>query len=400
VSDVPHVLQESWALVEERQDDLARYVFARLFLTHPEARALFPVAMDTPRIQLLTALAHTVRLAGDAPARDFYLRALGREHRKYQLTERHLRTLALALLDGVRSFGGEGWTSRYDEAWAEAVRQAGTTIRAGAAAEHGTPATRDAEVRSHLRIGADLAVLTVAPVGPLTFHAGQHLPVETPFQPRVWREFAVANAPRRDGTLDLHIRAEGGGLVSGALVRRVRVGDRIRLGAPSGGMTLDRRSTRDIVCVAAGTGLAPIKALIEELTRFNRTRWVHLFFAGRDRDDLYDLAALRRLAARHPWLSVVPVVADDPGFGSEHGTAAEVVARYGPWPDHDCFVAGPAGEVHGTVRALRGLGVPDERIRSTPFESSGEPDLELPPLLPGQRAGEPVEDLVGVGESV
>ena len=79
----------------------------------------------------------------------------------------------------------------------------------------------------------------------------------------------------------------------------------IRLAAPMGSMTLDRRSTRDIVCVAGGTGLAPIKALIEELTRYNRTRWVHVFFGARNRDDLYDLAELNRLAARYPWLSVV-----------------------------------------------------------------------------------------------
>ena len=43
------------------------------------------------------------------------------------------------------------------------------------------------------------------------------------------------------------------------------------------------------MCVAGGTGLAPIKALVEELTRFNHTRWVHVFVWAQDRDDLYDL---------------------------------------------------------------------------------------------------------------
>ena len=98
-------------------------------------------------------------------------------------------------------------------------------------------------------------------------------------------------------------------------------------------MTLDRNSTRDIVCVAGGTGLAPIKALIEELTRYNRTRWVHVFFGARDRDDLYDLAALSRLAARYPWLSVVPACSEDPSYFGEQGNISEVVARYGPWDD-------------------------------------------------------------------
>ena len=36
--------------------------------------------------------------------------------------------------------------------------------------------------------------------------------------PRVWRKYSIANAPRADGTLDLHIRAIPGGQVSTTLV--------------------------------------------------------------------------------------------------------------------------------------------------------------------------------------
>src|SRR5207248_9282939 len=100
----------------------------------------------------------------------------------------------------------------------------------------------------------------------------------------------------------------------------------IRLAAPMGSLTLDRKSTRDIVCVAGGTGLAPIKALVEELTRYNRTRWVHLFFGAKHRDDLYDLGDLNRLAARYPWLSVVSADSEDPGLGVQQGSIYAGVA--------------------------------------------------------------------------
>ena len=46
-------------------------------------------------------------------------------------------------------------------------------------------------------------------------------------------------------------------------------------------MTLDRDSERDILCVAGGVGLAPIKALVQEVARYNRTRWVHVFYGAR-----------------------------------------------------------------------------------------------------------------------
>ena len=135
-------------------------------------------------------------------------------------------------------------------------------------------------------------------------------------------------------------------------------------------MTLDRRSTRDIVCVAGGTGLAPIKALIEELTRSNRTRWVHVFFGARNRDDLYDLACLNRLAARYPWLSVVAACSDDPDFAGERGDIAEIVARYGPWKDHDFFVSGSPAMVKATLRTLAEMQVPPIRIHYDAFGDS------------------------------
>ena len=150
----------------------------------------------------------------------------------------------------------------------------------------------------------------------------------------------------------------------------------IRLGAPMGSMTLDRRSTRDIVCVAGGTGLAPIKALIEELTRVQPDPLGARLLRRQDRDDLYDLAALNRLAARYPWLSVVAACSDDPEFAGEQGNISDVVARYGPWNEHDFFVSGsppmvkfdPAdprraagpGNPH-QVRRLRGLVIREGR---------------------------------------
>jgi NAD(P)H-flavin reductase len=179
----------------------------------------------------------------------------------------------------------------------------------------------------------------------------------------MWRTYSFANAPRDDGTLDFHVRAPSDGWVSAALVRRLSVGDMVRLGPPMGMMTLDRRSTRDTVCVAGGTGLAPIKSIVEEIARYNRSRWVHVFYGARDRDDLYDLPALLHFARRYPWLSVVPACSDDPTYPGECGNINEVVERFGPWPDHDIFVAGSPAMVRAALGSLARAGVPPIRIR-------------------------------------
>jgi NAD(P)H-flavin reductase len=177
----------------------------------------------------------------------------------------------------------------------------------------------------------------------------------------------MANAPRTDNTVDFHVRAVGAGWLSGALVRRARVGDMLRVAAPMGSMAVDPRSTRDIVCVAGGTGLAPIKAIIDELSRTNRTRWVHLFYGAHDREDLYDLDELKAMTERCPWLTVTPVVTDDPTFTGEHGTVADVMAGYGPWKHHDVFVSGSPAMVRATLRRLAEIRVPSVRIKYDSF---------------------------------
>jgi NAD(P)H-flavin reductase/hemoglobin-like flavoprotein len=360
--NLARLVKESWMLVGDRSHKFAGYFFARLFLSHPELRDLFPVQFDVQRSPLLQGLLTGLEYLGDPERLDDYFRSLGRGHRKFGVLPEHYEMVGFALMDTLRAFAGQDWSIEYDQAWLDAYQLVADKMMAGAEADDGPPFLH-AEVLTHERRAHDIAVFTCNPMQPMEYRAGQYVRLECQYQPRLWRPYSIANAPNRDGTLEFHVRALGMGRVSGALVRRLRVGDMIRLAAPMGSMTLDRRSTRDIVCIAGGTGLAPIKALVQELTRHNRTRWVHVFFGGKDRDDLYDLAELNRLAARYPWLSVVPACSDDPTYSGETGNIADVVLRYGPWAEHDFFVSGSPAMVRATLRILAEQQVPPERIK-------------------------------------
>ncbi|WP_122981718.1 globin domain-containing protein [Actinoplanes teichomyceticus] len=367
MGDLARLLKESWSLVEEHQDKVAGYFYARMFLSHPDLRDLFPVHMDLQRTRLLNAIVTAVQTMEDPERFDDYLRALGRDHRKFHVVPEHYEVVGGALIEAMRAFAGEQWGVEYDQAWADAYAVIAARMLAGADADQNPPYWYG-EVLTHERRSPDIAVFTVLPLQPLEYRAGQYLSIEaTRYQPRLWRTYSPANAPRRDNTLEFHVRALGAGWVSSALVRKLRVGDMIKLAAPMGSMTLDRRSTRDAVFVAGGTGLAPVKSLLEELTRYNRTRWVHVFFGARTREDLYDLADLNRLAARYPWLSVVTACSDDPTFPGERGAIADVVARYGPWNEHDFFVSGSGGMVKATLKTLAELQVPSVRVKYDSF---------------------------------
>jgi NAD(P)H-flavin reductase len=323
--------------------------------------------MDVQRARLLGAIVSAVQTVDDPERFDEYLRSLGRDHRKFHVSADHYDTVRDALLEALRIFADQHWCPEYDQAWRDAYNLIAAKMIAGADADSSNPPYWHAEVLYHERRSNDIAVITAKPLQPLEYRAGQYVSVECKYQPRLWRVYSVANAPRKDGSLDFHVRALGAGWVSSSLVRRLKKGDMIRLGAPMGSMVLDRRSTRDIVCVAGGTGLAPIKAIIEELTTSNRTRWVHVFFGAKTREDLYDLDCLHRLAARHPWLQVLATCSDDPGYTGELGNVGDVVAKYGPWNNHDFFVSGSASMVRSTLRTLAELQIPSIRVKYDAF---------------------------------
>jgi NAD(P)H-flavin reductase len=138
------------------------------------------------------------------------------------------------------------------------------------------------------------------------------------------------------------------------------------LGAPAGAMIADTQSDRDVLCLAGGTGLAPVKAIIEALVRApdsGRHREIVLYHGARRHQDLYDLPALREMAVTYPWLQVIPAVSDEPAHAHDvvHGTVPELAAK-ATWAERDIYISGPDHMIVRTARVLRERGAPSRLI--------------------------------------
>ncbi|WP_425547717.1 globin domain-containing protein [Actinocorallia longicatena] len=319
--------------------------------------------MDLQRDRLFRALTTVVWSLDSPDALASYLSQLGRDHRKYGVFDEHYAAVGGALLATIRKFLGDAWNAEVEEAWTAAYTAAAGMMTSAAHADAEiSPPWWIAEVVDHERRTPDVAVLTVRPGQPLPYTAGQHVTVQTSRWPRVWRPYSIANAPREDGLLRFHVRATPGGWVSGSLVRHTEVGHSVLLGPALGTMGLDPDSDRDILCVAGGTGLAPLKAIIEQVISMRQRRHIHLVVGARTRRDLYDLDDLRLLESTYPWLRVIPVVSEEPDFEGVQGMVSEVLGRLRDWSDHDAYVAGPTGMIAETVSRLGRLGVPPDRV--------------------------------------
>ena len=67
-----------------------------------------------------------------------------------------------------------------------------------------------------------------------------------------------------------------------------------------GRLRVDRKAGRDVLMIAGGTGVAPMRAIIEHLAQWGENPRVQLFYGGRVREDLYDLEHLQQIAAHEP----------------------------------------------------------------------------------------------------
>ncbi|MHA6797118.1 globin domain-containing protein [Pseudonocardia bannensis] len=360
-------IRASWAGMEERADEIGRHFYATLFSTAPDTRDLFPVNMEVQRSRLLRALVHVVQMVDQPDELIPFLQQLGRDHRKFGVLAEHYGAVGDALLSAVETFAGDAWTPPVAKAWRDAYDLSAEAMSVAADAERG-PASWMGRVVDHRRVGWDLAVITVQTSEPIPYRAGQYLSVETPQRPRLWRYLSPANAPREDGTLEFHVRAVTNGWVSRAIVAHSRIGDTWRIGPPMGRMSINQGTGRELLMVAGGTGMAPIKALLDDLGRQADQPRTQVFLGGRTWEDLYDFGALRKLSYSNPWLDVIPVVEKDDGAsGAEHGTLADVVTRYGAWADHDVLVCGSPSMIRATVSRMLVAGTPLDRITYDPF---------------------------------
>jgi NAD(P)H-flavin reductase/hemoglobin-like flavoprotein len=353
------------------------YFYGQLFAMDPEIAAMFPAALDDQRRRLYQALLRIAKGQDDPATLTSFLEGLGRAHRKDGFREHHFEVFRRALLATLHKFAADRWDQTTRQAWEDAFDHAATVMLDAAKRDaEQTPAWWIATVTKTEPRAPGIAVLTLEPDQPLHFLPGQHISVQTLHWPRLWRTYSVANAPRPDGTLSLHVKATQGGMVSHALVHHVRPGDPLILGAPGGQMTADLKSDRDLLCLAGGTGLAPIKAIAEAVAQTpprGKRREIALYVGARRRHDLYDVADLRELELGYPWLQVISAVSDESARGHPdgdvmHGTVPELAAK-ASWTGRDIYISGPDEMITKTVRVLKDLGAPESLIH---FDMPGD----------------------------
>jgi CDP-4-dehydro-6-deoxyglucose reductase len=214
------------------------------------------------------------------------------------------------------------------------------------------------------------------PLGePMRFWPGQYLQLGDPGAGIPVRSYSLASAPRPDGELKLQVtRAEAedkdplAGRTSRWLHDEVQLGDTLRFSGPHGTFIGDPAADTPVLCLAAGSGLAPILSLTEAALRRGYKPPVTLMFSAREPADLYDVGLMRYWALRYPNFRYLPTTTRVQADGMLHGRITAILGEH--FPDlsgHSVFIAGTTSFVDDCVFKVKELGARPALIHTEGF---------------------------------
>jgi len=187
------------------------------------------------------------------------------------------------------------------------------------------------------------------------FRAGQYLQVLLPDGSR--RSYSMANPPHENDMIQLHIRHVPGGQFT-AIVQRLQAGDGLQIELPFGNFDLQEGSQAPMLCVAGGTGFAPVKSLLDDMVRKKVQRPVTLLWGGRDSDSLYLMPAVEKWLKQLPGFAFVPVLKDAAqaqALDGFHGRLDEAVrSRFDSLAAHEAYCCGSPAMVAGVKKVCVG----------------------------------------------
>jgi naphthalene 1,2-dioxygenase ferredoxin reductase component len=212
----------------------------------------------------------------------------------------------------------------------------------------------------------DIRRLVLEPAKPIEFSPGQYANLQ--FTPAHIRPYSMAGLAD-DGTLEFHVRVVPGGRVSGYVANELKVGDAVRVSGPLGTAYLRRKHEGPTLCVAGGTGLAPILSILRAALAQGMPNPVHLYFGVRSQRDVYGLDWLTEIARRHPAfkLHVVVTSGGDPREQRCGLVTSAIEADLGSLAGWRAYLCGSPPMVEAATVLARQKGIDPARVHADAF---------------------------------
>jgi len=203
----------------------------------------------------------------------------------------------------------------------------------------------------------------------LDFKAGRYVQFVVPAYELtpdpVYRAYSISSSPARKDQVELEIRLVPNGICTTYVFQHLKVGDSVNINGPYGEFHL-RDSERDLIFVAGGSGMAPIKSILLDMLERGIRRKATYFFGARAVRDLFLVEEMRELEKKLPGFKFVPALSNpEPGdnWEGEKGLITEVLSRHFERLDHhEAYLCGSPGMIDASIKVFKAKGLPEELI--------------------------------------
>ncbi|MDC7226567.1 MAG: 2Fe-2S iron-sulfur cluster binding domain-containing protein [Spirochaetales bacterium] len=203
----------------------------------------------------------------------------------------------------------------------------------------------------------------------IDYKAGQFVQILTPeyklSDEQVFRAYSMSSVPSEKNIIELEIRLVPEGICTTWVHQYLKEGDEVTINGPYGDFFL-RDTDRDIICIAGGSGNAPIKSILLDMAEKGNNRKVSYFYGAQAIKDLVLPDEMAAISERLPNYRYIPVLSNpdpDDEWDGETGWVTDAVARHMDGGDNvEAYLCGSPGMIDACIKVLTEQGVPEELI--------------------------------------
>lgn len=228
-----------------------------------------------------------------------------------------------------------------------------------------------AEVASIVDLTHDIKQLQLKLIAPPTvdYVAGKFMQLEVPeyelTNEPVYRAYSISSAPGSDNVVEFEIRYVPNGICTTYVHQHLQEGDTMTINGPYGDFRLSDTG-RDIVCIAGGSGMAPIKSILLDMEEKQINRKTRYFFGARAKRDLFLVDEMKRLESALPDFRFIPALSEPDAadqWEGDTGLITEVVGRHiDDASDMEAYLCGSPFMIDACIKVLTDKGMPESQI--------------------------------------
>ena len=225
--------------------------------------------------------------------------------------------------------------------------------------------TVEGTVKGKNVLTSDICEIIIETDSALEYTPGQYAEISVPGRFDEPRAYSFASAVRSNpNELSFFIRAIPNGEVSNWFVHESKLGDKVQLEGPSGDFHL-RESDTPMICIAGGSGLAPVISILEDAINRKVDRDLVMYFGARTEQDLYALDKIEKI--EQDWegdFEFIPVLSEESEDSSWQGARGFITEHFKSQceSEHQIYMCGPPPMIDAAIEVAHGVNVDDEHI--------------------------------------